>query len=759
MIAFAIIAVVLLVYLLFEISTTNKLIHNTNYLYNNQFMQMEEMLKCSKYAHELSFAMTLTINPDLNTDSRKLQPMINDMKENFDNITVGFNQIEELIVTQVADKYLYFETFRHNISLISENLKQFEEALNEHGREKATEIFLNKFLINFDNLINSLDRLTEITERESETLRSEIISLHKQKKIMSIVVFFLLSILIFLLGTILAKGVISRLNEIKEILHRMALGELHNNINQTSNDEIGQIQQQLNIVNNNLNRIAIFARDIGESKLDENFTPLSANDILGNSLISTQQNLKKALIDAEIRKIEEQKQNWINRGIAEFGDILRARQENLDELGYRIIQHLVNYLEIQQGGLFIYRDEDPTNLYLELIATYAYSRRKYLEKSILIGEGLVGTCAEERKITFISEIPDDYLYIDSGFGETTPRYLLLVPLILDDKLFGVVELAALEIIADYRISLVEKIAETIAATLNNVKISRKTERLLKESEQFTEAMVSQEEEMRQNLEEIMATQEEIQRKNEQTEKLVERLKSNENELKDALTKSRKTEKELKEKEVLMSQQLEQLKKLEIKVNKLNLNEEEIKSLKITDLFDLNRLQQLQDMISKVLGVASVITDTKGVPITKHSNFSHLCKNIIGCTEIGSHNCQTTAKTMGEFAKDKWSVMPCIGAEIMDGAATFWLHNRSVAYWVIGQVLPPNAEKSKMLAYADKINADKADFEIALNKIPVMEKDRFEQILQLLSFITEYMSELATQSIKVAKFTSNNHIFR
>ena len=115
--------------------------------------------------------------------------------------------------------------------------------------------------------------------------------------------------------------------------------------------------------------------------------------------------------------------------------------------------------------------------------------------------------------------------------------------------------------------------------------------------------------------------------------------------------------------------------------------------------------------------------------------------------------------MGEFAKDKWSVMPCIGAEIMDGAATFWLHNRSVAYWVIGQVLPPNAEKSKMLAYADKINADKADFEIALNKIPVMEKDRFEQILQLLSFITEYMSELATQSIKVAKFTSNNHIFR
>lgn len=239
-------------------------------------------------------------------------------------------------------------------------------------------------------------------------------------------------------------------------------------------------------------------------------------DQLFTSILDLRDSLKMSTEEEELRKTEDKQRHWVAQGLAKFGEILRANNDNMTELSYNIISQLVKYVGANQGGIYLLTENSEGSKVYEMKACYAYERRKYADKIINLGEGLVGACAKEGKTVNLKKVPDSYLSITSGLGQANPKSLLIVPLKFNEETHGVLEIASFDEFPSHTVEFVEKVAESIASTVANVKINMRTAMLLRDSQEQAEMLASQEEEMRQNMEELQATQEDAVR---QTERL------------------------------------------------------------------------------------------------------------------------------------------------------------------------------------------------------------------------------------------------
>ena len=237
--------------------------------------------------------------------------------------------------------------------------------------------------------------------------------------------------------------------------------------------------------------------------IDEQASPDETNT-LQESLVSMRNQLKKISQD-------EKERNWATEGLAKFADILRQDNNDLKALADCVLSNLVKYLNANQGALFMLNDEDHHDAHLEMMACYAYDRKKYMKRRISFGEGLAGQSFLEKEAIYMTKVPDHYVSIGSGLGDARPSVLLIVPLKINNEVFGVVELASFREIKPYQQEFVARLGESIASTISSARIANRTKVLLEESQQQAEEMRAQEEEVRQNMEELTATQEEMSR--------------------------------------------------------------------------------------------------------------------------------------------------------------------------------------------------------------------------------------------------------
>jgi hypothetical protein len=251
-----------------------------------------------------------------------------------------------------------------------------------------------------------------------------------------------------------------------------------------------------------ISSLSDFIQAISAGKYDYQ---LNMADELGDKLVAMRNTLKT-------NSENEQQRIWGSTGMAQIGDILRSNYKVVAELYDGILKFVVNYTKSNQGSLFIVNDEDAAKVHLELVGAYAFHRKKFMEKQIGIGEGLTGQCYLEGEPIYMTDLPSDYVRITSGLGEANPTCVIIVPLKVNEKIYGVLELAAFHKYAPHEVELIGKFAESIASTISSVKVNERTRILLEQTQQQAEEMRAQEEEMRQNMEELSATQEEMSRK-------------------------------------------------------------------------------------------------------------------------------------------------------------------------------------------------------------------------------------------------------
>ncbi len=256
-----------------------------------------------------------------------------------------------------------------------------------------------------------------------------------------------------------------------------------------------------------------FVEKLRTGEIDSDYQP-EENDILGKAIVNLRDNLKSSKAEEDKRRKEDDQRNWVAEGLARFGEILRANNDNIEELSNNIIGNLVKYVKANQGGFYLLEDSDPGDKHFKLTACYAYERKKFADKRVEWGEGLVGACALEKETILLTKVPDSYLNITSGLGHANPKCLLIVPLKFNEEILGAIEIATFTEFEKFHVDFIEKVAESIASTISTVKINLKTSKLLRESQLQAETLASQEEQMRQNMEELQATQEEAARQSE-----------------------------------------------------------------------------------------------------------------------------------------------------------------------------------------------------------------------------------------------------
>lgn len=269
-------------------------------------------------------------------------------------------------------------------------------------------------------------------------------------------------------------------------------------------------RQVVNVANN-----IGFANEISNGNLNVEYKLVDDKDELGKSLLQMRDNLR-------LSSEREQEEKFTTIGITKVGDIVRQYGNDTTLLADEFIKGIVKYAHLNQGGLFLLEGEGH-DAYLNLAACYAYDRKKFINKRLEIGEGIVGQCFLEREPVYMTVVPANYIKITSGLGEATPRCIYVVPVQTQDEIVGVIELASFTEMKEFEKQFINKAAANIASAIVSSRTTQRIKALLEDSQQQTEELKSQEEEVRQNMEELQATQEEMLRKQVENESRIKAI--------------------------------------------------------------------------------------------------------------------------------------------------------------------------------------------------------------------------------------------
>jgi HAMP domain-containing protein/signal transduction histidine kinase/DNA-binding response OmpR family regulator len=300
-------------------------------------------------------------------------------------------------------------------------------------------------------------------------------------------------------------------------------------------------------------------------------------------------------------------QDWLNSNLARFSGMLQG-QRDLKQVSRLIMSELTPLVSAHHGAFYMVdspeKDEDEAEL--KLIATYGYKERKSVSNRFRFGEALVGQAALERKTIVITEAPQDYIRISSGLGEGSPANIVVLPVLFEDQVMAIVELASFKRFSDIHQTFLDQLTESIGVVLNTIIATMRTEELLQQSQSLTQELQAQSEE-------LQAQQEELRRSNAELEQQAATLKASEELLQQQQEELQQTNEELEEKAQLLAEQNQriEIKNREIEVARAAL-EEKAEQLALSSRYKseflANMSHELRTPLNSLLILAKLMAD-------------------------------------------------------------------------------------------------------------------------------------------------------
>ena len=298
-------------------------------------------------------------------------------------------------------------------------------------------------------------------------------------------------------------------------------------------------------------------------------------------------------------------QDWLNTNLARISGLMQG-QRDLATVSRLIMSEISPLVSAQHGAFFLTHSDNGEEPELRLIASYGYQKRKSVSNRFKIGEALVGQAALEGKSILISDAPPDYVKVTSGLGEATPVNIVVMPILFEDQVLAVVELASLRAFSDVNQAFLEQLGETLGVVLNAIIANRRTEELLEQSQSLAEELQSQSEE-------LQSQQEELKRSNAELEQQTQSLRASEELLQTQQEELQQTNEELQEKAELLSRQNRdiEIQNAEIEHARLDLEEKAAQlavSSKYKSEFLANMSHELRTPLNSLLILSKLLAE-------------------------------------------------------------------------------------------------------------------------------------------------------
>ncbi|MED1202650.1 response regulator [Heyndrickxia acidicola] len=418
---------------------------------------------------ELLFLATDGQKSDVQTSIHLIEENDTAIKEDVDTLRKTINlKKASILLNATESKYNQYKELETSII----------QAVQTKVSNSELQILVNQQSKQRISLINSINQFKNLQESQLDKSFAQSNSTYQQM----LGFIFATIILCILAGILIATWVIkSTAKNLKQITHVIEAVDFDNiealpHIEVRTEDEIGNIASAFN-------QMAASLKEFNQKE--------------------------------EEYKKEIEDKNWIQTRLAEVATMYQ-RIDHIETLADRFISKIVSLLDASLGSFYIKRGEGKTANFVQL-ASFAGQSGQAGRKKFNMGEGLMGQAAAEKQMYIIENVPEDYTVISTGLGEMKPKSIMIIPVLFEDEVAAVIEVASLQPFDALHRSLMSHVVDTLGITINSINGRMEIERLLKESQAMTEELQVQSEELQTQSEELQTQSEELQMINEQLE--------------------------------------------------------------------------------------------------------------------------------------------------------------------------------------------------------------------------------------------------
>ncbi|ATB27501.1 response regulator [Melittangium boletus] len=284
------------------------------------------------------------------------------------------------------------------------------------------------------------------------------------------------------------------ITEVARVMGAVAKGDLTQTMALDVEDRPlkGELLRTARVINGTVAQLSSFASEVATAVAKGDLTRGICVEAQGQ-MAALKDNINQMLANLRDTTRKNTEQDWLKTNLTRITRMIQGQRE-LETVSRLILRELAPLVQAQHGVFFL-MDGTDKNQTLRLLSSYAYRERKSLANHFRLGEGLVGQCALEKERILLTDVPNDYIRINSGLGDHPPLNIVVLPVIFEGAVKAVLELASFQRFNETHLSFLDQLAESIGIVLHTIAASMRTEELLAQSQSLASELRGQQQEL------------------------------------------------------------------------------------------------------------------------------------------------------------------------------------------------------------------------------------------------------------------------